>query len=119
MQPPTVTNAVRFNEQPITNSSVDTSMQSSKGIKELSAEDKLKIANLIKELARYKIIELSIIWTNLNNYFYSIGHEKEIVENKLSQERTLFELQMKKLLVDYDKLMKDNQSRTSACILVF
>jgi hypothetical protein len=28
------------------------SIQSSKGIKELSAEDKLKIANLIKELAR-------------------------------------------------------------------
>jgi hypothetical protein len=27
-------------------------IQSSKGIKELSVEDKLKIANLIKELAR-------------------------------------------------------------------
>ncbi|CAF4120793.1 unnamed protein product, partial [Rotaria sp. Silwood2] len=84
------TNVVRFVDQPISTTSVDTSIQSSKGIKELSAEDKLKIANLIKELAR-------------------IAHEKELIENKLEQERKLFELQMKTLLTDYDKLMKDNQ----------
>ncbi|CAF0722468.1 unnamed protein product [Rotaria sp. Silwood1] len=87
---PSATNVVRFVEQPVPTTSVDTSIQSSKGIKELSAEDKLKIANLIKELAR-------------------IGHEKELVENKLEQERKLFEVQMKTLLTDYDKLMKDNQ----------
>ncbi|CAM4752366.1 unnamed protein product [Rotaria magnacalcarata] len=90
---PSATNIVRFIDQPPAASStisVDTSIQSSKGIKELSSEDKLKIANLIKELAR-------------------IGHEKEIVENKLEQERKLFETQMKTLLTDYDKLMKDNQ----------
>ncbi|CAF3177754.1 unnamed protein product [Rotaria socialis] len=90
---PSATNIVRFIDQPPAASSaisVDTSIQSSKGIKELSPEDKLKIANLIKELAR-------------------IGHEKEIVESKLEQERKLFETQMKTLLTDYDKLMKDNQ----------
>ncbi|CAF0754649.1 unnamed protein product [Rotaria sordida] len=87
---PSAPNAVRFVDQPVSTSSIDTSIQSSKGIKELSAEDKLKIANLIKELAR-------------------INHEKELTENKLEQERKLFEVQMKTLLTDYDKLMKDNQ----------
>jgi len=52
IQVPSATNVVRFVEQPAPTSSVDMSIQSSKGIKELSAEDKLKIANLIKELAR-------------------------------------------------------------------
>jgi hypothetical protein len=87
---PSATNVVRFVEPPAPTSSVDMSIPSSKGLKELSAEDKLKIANLIKELAR-------------------IGHEKELVEGKLEQERKLFEVQMKTLLTDYDKLMKDNQ----------
>jgi hypothetical protein len=87
---PSATNVVRFVEQSAPTSSVDMSIQSSKGIKELSAEDKLKIANLIKELAR-------------------VGHEKELIEGKLEQERKLFEVQMKTLLTDYDKLMKDNQ----------
>ena len=57
---PSANNAVRFAEPSVPTttsmtaaaSSVDMSIQSSKGIKELSAEDKLKIANLIKELAR-------------------------------------------------------------------
>ncbi|UJR26123.1 hypothetical protein I4U23_007469 [Adineta vaga] len=84
------TNNVRFADQPAPTTSIDMSIQSSKGLKELSAEDKLKIANLIKELAR-------------------VGHEKELVENRLEQERKLFEGQMKTLLTDYDKLMKDNQ----------
>lgn len=95
---PSANNAVRFAEPSVPTttsmtaaaSSVDMSIQSSKGIKELSAEDKLKIANLIKELAR-------------------LGHEKELMEGKLEQERRLFETQMKTVLVDYDKLMKDNQ----------
>ena len=43
----------------------------------------------------------------------SVGHEKELVESKLEQERKLFEVQMKTLLTDYDKLMKDNQSTVS------
>jgi hypothetical protein len=43
---------VRFAEQTAATSSIDMSIQSSKGIKELSTDDKLKIANLIKELAR-------------------------------------------------------------------
>ncbi|CAF0805165.1 unnamed protein product [Adineta ricciae] len=85
------TNVVRFSDQSATVKSVDMSIQSSKGLKELSAEDKLKIANLIKELAR-------------------VGHEKELIEDKLEQERKQFEVQMKALLTDYDKLMKDNQS---------
>jgi hypothetical protein len=51
-QPPSATNVVRFVEPPASTSSVDMSIHSSKGIKELSPEDKLKIANLIKELAR-------------------------------------------------------------------
>ncbi|CAF0778449.1 unnamed protein product [Adineta ricciae] len=84
------TNVVRFSDQSATVKSVDMSIQSSKGLKELSAEDKLKIANLIKELAR-------------------VGHEKELIEDKLEQERKQFEVQMKALLTDYDKLMKDNQ----------
>ena len=41
---------------------------------------------------------------------FSVGHEKELVEDKLEQERKQFEVQMKALLTDYDKLMKDNQS---------
>ena len=41
----------------------------------------------------------------------SIGHEKELMENKLEEERKLFGTQMKTLLADYDKLMKDNQSK--------
>lgn len=44
-------------------------------------------------------------------FYFSIGHEKELVESKLEQERKLFEVQMKTLLTDYDKLMKDNQSK--------
>jgi len=46
------TNVVRFADQPAPTTSADMSIHSSKGIKELSPEDKLKIANLIKELAR-------------------------------------------------------------------
>lgn len=42
-----------------------------------------------------------------------LGHEKELMEGKLEQERRLFETQMKTVLVDYDKLMKDNQSKAS------
>ncbi|CAF4285646.1 unnamed protein product, partial [Adineta steineri] len=87
---PSATNIVRFVDQPVPPPSADMSIQSSKGLKELSPEDKLKIANLIKELAR-------------------VGHEKELIENKLEQERKLFEVQMKTLLTDHDKLMKDNQ----------
>ncbi|CAF1277648.1 unnamed protein product [Adineta steineri] len=87
---PSATNIVRFVDQPVPTPSADMSIQSSKGLKELSPEDKLKIANLIKELAR-------------------VGHEKELIENKLEQERKLFEVQMKTLLTDHDKLMKDNQ----------
>jgi hypothetical protein len=49
---PSATHVVRFVDQPSSAASVDMSIQSSKGIKELSPEDKLKIANLIKELAR-------------------------------------------------------------------
>ena len=37
------------------------------------------------------------------------------MEGKLEQERRLFETQMKTVLVDYDKLMKDNQSNSSFC----
>ncbi len=48
---------------------------------------------------------------NWFDLFVSIGHEKELVEGKLEQERKLFEVQMKTLLTDYDKLMKDNQSK--------
>ena len=48
----------------------------------------------------------------------SIGHEKELVEGKLEQERKLFETQMKTLLTDYDKLMKDNQSKYSTNLLI-
>jgi hypothetical protein len=44
--------------------------------------------------------------------FISIGHEKELTEHKLEEERKLFGTQMKTLLTDYDKLMKDNQSKT-------
>ncbi len=44
-------------------------------------------------------------------YLRSVGHEKELIENKLEQERKTFEVQMKTLLIDYDKLLKDNQSK--------
>jgi hypothetical protein len=44
---------------------------------------------------------------------FSVGHEKELIEGKLEQERKLFEVQMKTLLTDYDKLMKDNQSKSN------
>lgn len=77
---------VRFAEQPTTTNSVEIP----KGFKDLNPEDKLKIANLIKELAR-------------------LSHEKELVENKLEHERQTFQGQMKSVLTDYDKLMKDNQ----------
>jgi len=43
---------------------------------------------------------------------FSLSHEKELVENKLEQERQTFQGQMKGLLTDYDKLMKDNQSKS-------
>ena len=46
---------------------------------------------------------------------FRLGHEKELMEGKLEQERRLFETQMKTVLVDYDKLMKDNQSNSSFC----
>lgn len=92
------------------------SLHSSKGIKELSPEDKLKIANLIKELARYFLVFDPSFVNKLVPF--SIGHEKEIVEGKLEQERKLFETQMKTLLTDYDKLMKDNQSKYSTNLLI-
>ena len=38
------------------------------------------------------------------------------MEGKLEQERRLFETQMKTVLTDYDKLMKDNQSKISTRI---
>lgn len=41
------------------------------------------------------------------------------MEGKLEQERRLFETQMKTVLVDYDKLMKDNQSNFSFCFTDF
>ena len=85
------------------------SIQSSRGIKELSVEDKLKIANLIKELARYESLSLS----TSSDLCCRLGHEKEQMEGKLEQERRLFETQMKTVLTDYDKLMKDNQSKIS------
>jgi len=44
-------------------------------------------------------------------YLRSVGHEKELIENKLEQERKTFEVQMKTLLIDYDKILKDNQSK--------
>jgi hypothetical protein len=52
VQVASATNIVRFADQPAPATSIDMSIQSSRGLKELSAEDKLKIANLIKELAR-------------------------------------------------------------------
>ncbi len=42
-----------------------------------------------------------------------------MVEGKLEQERKLFEVQMKTLLTDYDKLMKDNQSKQSIVFGLF
>jgi hypothetical protein len=42
-----------------------------------------------------------------------------LVEGKLEQERKLFEVQMKTLLTDYDKLMKDNQSKQSIVFGLF
>lgn len=75
LKAPSASHLVRFVEQPppppvaaatsSASSSVDTSIQSAKGIKELSPEDKLKIANLIKELARYKSVNESFIIIHL------------------------------------------------------
>ena len=99
------------------NASHDSNSAQKISLKDLCDEDKLRIANLVKELAKYADFKCTSLITwgetkNLLNFFLTrrISEEKAKVEQSLEVERKQKDTEIKEILKQQESLLSDKET---------